>query len=205
MNDDDFSPLEMGPALVQKLLPQRPPFLFVDRMEAFAPGEQPAGRASRYVTANEPWCRGHFPELPLMPGALLVEGLGQACSLVFTLDQVLAAYEERGHTFADLQSELALLDAAYRLTPTSTTSRPLVAEAFSRLQGLPVGVAGGIRLKFLRPVIPGCRLDYEVQLTHRVAEQLRFSVSATVDGQVVAEGSLAAARVDGLRLPGTGA
>jgi 3-hydroxyacyl-[acyl-carrier-protein] dehydratase len=29
------------------------------------------------VSANEPWCQGHFPDRPIMPGVLIIEALAQ--------------------------------------------------------------------------------------------------------------------------------
>jgi 3-hydroxyacyl-[acyl-carrier-protein] dehydratase len=205
LRDADFVPLHCGPALVQRLLPQRPPFLMVDRLDAFAPGERPGARASRFLTANEPFFAGHFPALPLMPGALLLEGSGQTASLVFTMAAILDAYVEQGSDLATLVADLAKLDAAYSLRPGfRDPGTPLVMEAFARLRGFPVGMAGSTRLKFLRPVAPGCRLVYEVQLSHRLADQVRFELGATVDGEPVLEGTLSAAIVESLPFPGGG-
>lgn len=198
-----YVPLSCGPAVVQRLLPQRPPFLMVDRLDAFAPGERPGARTSRFLSANEPFFAGHFPDLPLMPGALLLEACGQTASLAFTMAAILDAYVARGSDLDALVADLAALDAAWSLRPGfRDPGRPIVLEAFERVGGLPVGVAGGARLKFLRPVTPGCRLDLEARLTHRLGEQVRFELSASVDGQAVLEGSLAAAIVDDLPLPG---
>lgn len=202
LQDRDFVPLSCGPALIQRLLPQRPPFLMVDRLDAFRPGERPAARASRYLSANEPFFAGHFPDLPLMPGALLLEGCGQTASLAFTMSAIVDAYHERGSDMSQLAEDLASLDAAYSLRPGfRDPGTPIVMEAFERVEGLPVGVAGGCRLKFLRPVTPGCRLIYEARLSHRLGQQVRFELIATVDDQPVLEGSLAAAIVEDLPLP----
>jgi hypothetical protein len=43
---------------------------------------------------------------------------------------------------------------------------------------------------------------YEARLTHRLEEQLRFEVAASVDGEAVLAGSIAAAIVHGLPFPG---
>jgi 3-hydroxyacyl-[acyl-carrier-protein] dehydratase len=57
-------------------LPHRYPFLLVDRVLSMEPGKSIA--ALKNVTYNEPFFQGHFPEMPIMPGVLIVEALAQA-------------------------------------------------------------------------------------------------------------------------------
>lgn len=64
---------------IQKILPHRPPFLLVDRVEELEPGIRATGK--KCVTMNEPYFQGHFPDNPIMPGVLIVEALAQcACA-----------------------------------------------------------------------------------------------------------------------------
>ena len=53
-------------------LPHRYPFLLVDRVLECIPGQKI--KALKNVTFNEPFFQGHFPEAPIMPGVLIVEG-----------------------------------------------------------------------------------------------------------------------------------
>lgn len=62
-------------ARVMKLLPHRYPFLLVDRIENMDRDESAVG--IKNVTINEPFFPGHFPEFPVMPGVLIIEGLAQ--------------------------------------------------------------------------------------------------------------------------------
>ena len=200
--EPDEVPVRCGSALVMRLLPQRPPFLMVDRLDGFAPGPRPMARASRFVTVNEPYFAGHFPEVPVLPGALMLEGVGQTASLAYTEQTLLEGYRERGADLARLLDDLAALDAAFELRPGHRDpGRPPLVDAFERLRGRPVGVAGEVRLKFLRAVPPGVRLVYVARLTHRLGDQARFDVSAAVDGEPVLHGSLSAAIVAGPLLP----
>jgi 3-hydroxyacyl-[acyl-carrier-protein] dehydratase len=65
---------------VMKYLPHRYPFLLVDRVLEFVPGQ--SIRALKNVTYNEPYFTGHFPHRPLMPGVILIEALAQAAGLL---------------------------------------------------------------------------------------------------------------------------
>jgi 3-hydroxyacyl-[acyl-carrier-protein] dehydratase len=60
---------------VMELLPHRYPFLLVDRIIEMDRDESAIGIKS--VTANEPFFQGHFPNYPIMPGVLIIEGLAQ--------------------------------------------------------------------------------------------------------------------------------
>jgi 3-hydroxyacyl-[acyl-carrier-protein] dehydratase len=57
------------------VMPHRYPFLLIDRVLEM--GENSV-RAIKNVTVNEPHFLGHFPEVPVMPGVLLVEAMAQA-------------------------------------------------------------------------------------------------------------------------------
>ena len=70
----------LGPDGIKRRLPHRYPFLLVDRVTDYQPGEYL--QAVKQVTANEPWVSGHFPEKAIMPGVLLVEAMAQACGLL---------------------------------------------------------------------------------------------------------------------------
>ena len=61
---------------IMKFLPHRYPFLLVDRILEIVPGEKIT--ALKNVTINEPFFQGHFPDVPVMPGVLIVEAMGQA-------------------------------------------------------------------------------------------------------------------------------
>jgi 3-hydroxyacyl-[acyl-carrier-protein] dehydratase len=65
---------------ILKRLPHRYPFLLVDRVLSFVPGE--SLEAIKNVTFNEPFFTGHFPERPVMPGVLIIESLAQACGIL---------------------------------------------------------------------------------------------------------------------------
>jgi len=72
-------------ASILQNLPHRYPFLLVDRVVAFEKNERIL--ALKNVTINEPFFQGHFPDIPIMPGVLIVEALGQAGGVLVNQSQ----------------------------------------------------------------------------------------------------------------------
>ena len=61
---------------IQKILPHRFPFLLIDRITGLTPGESIEG--FKNVTIGEHIFQGHFPEHPIYPGVMIIEGMAQA-------------------------------------------------------------------------------------------------------------------------------
>lgn len=60
---------------IKKIIPQREPFLMIDEVEEFIPGESCI--AYKNVSEKEYYFKGHFPGNPIMPGVLIIEALAQ--------------------------------------------------------------------------------------------------------------------------------
>ena len=71
---------EMLSEEIKQFLPHRYPFLLVDRVTECVPGESLT--AYKNVTVNEPFFQGHFPNIAIMPGVLIIEALAQATGLL---------------------------------------------------------------------------------------------------------------------------
>ncbi len=70
--------IELNCVDIQKLLqllPHRYPFLMIDKVVRMRGDD--FGVGIKNVTANEPQFQGHFPDNPVMPGVLMIEGMAQ--------------------------------------------------------------------------------------------------------------------------------
>jgi 3-hydroxyacyl-[acyl-carrier-protein] dehydratase len=67
-------------AEILKALPHRYPFLMIDRIVSIQGDDFAIG--IKNVTANEPQFLGHFPENPVFPGVLVIEGMAQTAGVI---------------------------------------------------------------------------------------------------------------------------
>ncbi|WP_245892909.1 3-hydroxyacyl-ACP dehydratase FabZ [Devosia naphthalenivorans] len=70
----------MSLAEILKSLPHRYPFLMIDKIIRINGDESAVG--VKNVTYNEPMFQGHFPENPIFPGVLIIEGMAQTAGAI---------------------------------------------------------------------------------------------------------------------------
>ena len=74
---------------IKKIIPQREPFLMLDEIEEYTPGESAIGYKN--VDESEWYFKGHFPGNPIMPGVLIAESLAQTGAIA-----ILSMEENKG-------------------------------------------------------------------------------------------------------------
>ena len=65
---------------IKRILPHRYPMLLIDRVLELDPGS--SCKAIKNVTANEQVFQGHFPQMAVMPGVMIVEAMAQVGGIV---------------------------------------------------------------------------------------------------------------------------
>ena len=65
---------------IMKIIPHRFPFLMVDRILSYEPQKSAIG--IKNVSIGEPYFQGHWPDMPVMPGVLIIEAMAQVSSVL---------------------------------------------------------------------------------------------------------------------------
>lgn len=78
----ELSTLDINQLLL--LLPHRYPFLLVDKIVEI--DRDQSARGIKNVTINEPHFNGHFPNNPIMPGVLIIEGMAQTAGAIVAFE-----------------------------------------------------------------------------------------------------------------------
>jgi 3-hydroxyacyl-[acyl-carrier-protein] dehydratase len=190
--------LELGPDVVQRLIPHRRPLLMVDRVETWEETDAPSLTAARCISSNEPIFDGHFPGLHLWPGVYTIEGMLQTCNLLQVIHLARAEVREKGGDADEVFTALKNLELGFRLAPGY---RPELTQRYAAFFGAQPeaatrsGLAGAIDVKLLAPVFAGQRLEYRVTLNRVIEALQRYEVEASVGGRTVARGFVTNSRV----------
>ncbi len=87
----------LGKEKIKSIIPQREPFLMIDEIEEYIPGE--SAICYKDVKEEEWYFKGHFPGNPIMPGVLITESLAQAGAIA-----ILSKEENKGKIFKNDES-----------------------------------------------------------------------------------------------------
>ena len=92
--------VEMDITKVLAHLPQRYPFLMIDRVLVCEPGKRIV--AVKNVSGNEPHFLGHFPGRPIMPGVLILEAMAQAACILALRTRDVSANASTAYYYAGI-------------------------------------------------------------------------------------------------------
>lgn len=159
--------LDLGPTVIDRLLPHRDPLRLVDRVTGFSARPHPRLRAELRVQGDEPTLAGHFPGQPIWPGVMLIEGLAQAGGLLVGLATIVGELGE---------AALDQLDAAPALPERPPGGWP--------------GALVRVAVDLVAPVRPPATILYEVTHAGEHAGLIRVDARASVAERTVAQGLL---------------
>lgn len=80
---------------IMKLIPHRKPFLFIDTCEIIKSGEE--GIGNKIFLEDEYFFKGHFPNMPIVPGVILIESMAQTAGIV--VSKKYEKYEDKSVLF----------------------------------------------------------------------------------------------------------
>ncbi len=70
---------------IKKLIPQRFPFIMIDKVIELVPGKEAV--AIKNISGNDIFFLGHFPEKAIMPGVAIIEAMAQTAIILFAADK----------------------------------------------------------------------------------------------------------------------
>ena len=79
------TPLQLDFEQIKQIIPQRFPFLMLDRVVEIEPGTRVVGLKN--LTGNEWFYQGHFPKKAITPGAMICEAIAQTGIVFFHVTQ----------------------------------------------------------------------------------------------------------------------
>ena len=124
---------------IEKLIPHRPPFLWIDRVEELEPGIRCI--AVKFVDPADAIFAGHFPAEPILPGVLLIEAVAQTAGVMLGS----AALQDAGTDLANKNAGVALLAAVnrFKFLKRVTPGQELRIEARKLTEAGQMALVGG--------------------------------------------------------------
>jgi 3-hydroxyacyl-[acyl-carrier-protein] dehydratase len=165
---------------IKKLIPQRFPFIMIDKVLEVVPGKE--ATAIKSVSGNEPFFIGHFPEKAIMPGALIIEAMAQTAIILF----------------AAKRNDPSESPSSTTLEKGSITSSPTLEKGgeggFSDEKkgshNQPIYYFGSVKARFFHPVVPGDQLKIKAVNVKSLPNGAYVSAEAFVDDKKVSEAEL---------------
>ncbi len=88
---------------IQTILPHRKPFLFIDHINEINGNHYVA--ASKKFSGDEFFFTGHFPDKPIVPGAILIEAMAQTSIFIYYLNKPAIANSHPDYYLGKIKAE----------------------------------------------------------------------------------------------------
>ncbi len=140
---------------IKEILPQRYPFLMIDRVIEHVPGEKVV--CVKNVTVNEPHFWGHFPDYAVMPGVLIIEAAAQAGIVLFNGDENEKAENKREYLLSSVKANfLKRVTPGDQLFLTATPVKMLSEAGIIKIKCTVTG-----------EIVAKCELTVSARITNR--------------------------------------
>lgn len=177
---------ELGATAIAHLLPQQAGMRHVDGVRTFT--EEPLTVTThRFISADHPVFRDHFPELPLWPGVFTIEGMAQTIGVAVALRHLVRRAAEAGLGADFVSRALQDIDDAGCLGERPHQGAAEELAALTERARPPAGVIGSVQARLLGAVPPGVRLDFRATVSPGGCDRFAGSVHASVADRPVAE------------------
>jgi 3-hydroxyacyl-[acyl-carrier-protein] dehydratase len=123
---------------IEAILPHRPPFLWIDRVQSVEPGVRCV--AFKHIDPRAPFFAGHFPGHPILPGVFLVEAAAQTAGVMMGASGTAPGSEKRLAAI----NQFKFLKPVYPDTVLEIETRLLVEREGMALVSAVITVAGEV-------------------------------------------------------------
>jgi len=181
---------------IKKLIPQRFPFIMIDRVIEIEPGKE--ATAIKNISGNDIFLFGHFPEKAIMPGALIIEAMAQTAIVLFAAEKRADSSHSDTKDNANNPPESPLSKENPPIPPFSKGGQGGIKEEGpggfpEEKKGdnkKPIYFLGSVKARFFHPVVPGDQLKIKVVNVKSLPSGAYVSAEAFVDDKKAAEADL---------------
>jgi 3-hydroxyacyl-[acyl-carrier-protein] dehydratase len=163
---------------IKKLIPQRFPFIMIDKILEVEPGKHAV--SVKNVSGNDIFFLGHFPERAIMPGVAIIEAMAQTAIILFAIDNKTNMLH--GNIKDNENNPLS--------PPFSKGGMGGFSDEKKRNNKKPIYYFGSVKARFLHPVVPGDQLRIKAVNVKSLPNGAFVSAEAFVGDKKVSEAEL---------------
>ena len=162
--------IKIDSQLIMKLIPHRDPFLFVDNGEIIESGNK--GIGYKKFLNTEYFFKGHFPNMPIVPGVVLIEALAQTAGIVVSYEFI----NNKNKTVLFMSVSKAKFRKPVLPNDEIIFNEDIIE--FINNKSKSVLFMSVSKAKFRRPVKPNDKIKFEVSLLNKVRSVYKFQGTA---------------------------